>query len=121
MNIVNVTTENFKAELLDAAEPVVVDLWAAWCGPCRAAAPVLADLAQEYAGKVKVAKINVDEQPALAQAFKVQGIPMFAVVWQGAIVGSVSGFGGRPGLANLFEQVAALPELAQAEQGKANP
>jgi thioredoxin 1 len=101
--ITTVTTSSFKSEILDSSLPVVVDLWAPWCGPCRAAAPVLEALATTYDGKVKVAKVNVDDEPALASAFRVQGIPTFAVVHQGKVVGSVAGFGGKARLQQLFD------------------
>lgn len=114
-NVVEVTTETFKSEIIDAAEPVVVDLWAPWCAPCRAAAPIMEQLATEYIGRIKVAKVNVDEHPEIASAFHVEGIPTFAVLYQGTLYGSVSGFGGRPHLASVFEEALKLPALAAAE------
>lgn len=104
--VTNVNAATFEREILKADLPVVVDLWAPWCGPCRAAAPVLEALATEYAGRVKVVKVNVDEEPGIAGAFQVQGIPTFAVVHQGALLGAVSGFGGRPHLQQLFDAAA---------------
>jgi thiol-disulfide isomerase/thioredoxin len=66
MATVKVDINNFQAEVLDSAEPVVVDFWAEWCGPCKMIAPSLEELAVEFAGKVKVAKLNIDENPELA-------------------------------------------------------
>lgn len=102
-----VTTATFKAEVLDSPLPVVVDLWAPWCGPCRAVAPVLEDLARVYAGKVKVVKVNVDEEPALAQAFRVQSIPTIALLRGNTVVDAQIGFGGRAGLEKLFKTAEA--------------
>ncbi len=99
------TAENFEEEVVNSALPVVVDLWAPWCGPCRTASPILDKLAKEYDGKVRVAKVNVDEQPELAQAFNVSSIPMF-VAMKGRDVQEVSiGFSGETGLRKLFEKV----------------
>jgi thioredoxin len=111
--ITNVRSDTFEAEILKADLPVVVDLWAPWCGPCRAAAPVLESLATEYAGRVKVVKVNVDDEPEIAGAFQVQGIPTFAVVHSGALVGAVSGFGGRPHLKQLFDAAEAASAAPQ--------
>ncbi len=105
-NTVNVTTANFDVEVMRAAEPVVIDFWAPWCGPCRMIGPVLEALAAQYAGQVKVAKINVDEQPQLANTFQVQGIPTLYVMHGGNIVDRVVGFGGKASLEGLFADLA---------------
>ncbi|MCB9536660.1 MAG: thioredoxin [Myxococcales bacterium] len=105
-NTVNVTTANFDVEVMRAAEPVVIDFWAPWCGPCRMIGPVLEDLAARYAGQVKVAKINVDEQPQLANVFKVQGIPTLYVLHGGNVIDRVVGFGGKAALEGLFADLA---------------
>ena len=75
MSEITITKENFEAEVLQAEKPVLVDFWASWCGPCRMIAPAVAEIAEDYAGKVKVGKINVDEQPELAGSFRVNSIP----------------------------------------------
>ena len=103
---VHVTTQNFPSEVLESTTPVVVDLWAPWCGPCRAIAPILDDLAKQYAGKVKVVKINVDDEPALANAFRVQSIPMIAVLRGDTVVDQQVGFGGRAAVEQLFERAS---------------
>ncbi len=103
---IQVTEATFQSEVIESAIPVVVDLWAPWCGPCRAMAPVLDDLATRYAGRVKVVKVNVDEERGLAAAFKVQGIPMLSVLRGNTIVDQQVGFAGRAGIEQLFERAA---------------
>ncbi len=85
MATVKVDNANFQAEVLNAAEPVVVDFWAEWCGPCKMIGPSLEELSNEFAGKVKIAKINVDENPELAAQFGVRSIPMLAMFKGGQV------------------------------------
>lgn len=101
------TTATFRSDVLESPLPVIVDLWAPWCGPCRAMSPVLDELAQRYDGKVNVVKVNVDEEPAIAAAFRVQGIPTVAVVRANTVVDQQVGFGGRAALEQLFARAAA--------------
>jgi thioredoxin len=117
---VTITEENWEAEVMKSDIPVVVDLWATWCPPCRAIAPILDEMATRWEGKVKVAKVNVDEQRRIYAAFDTQSIPTLGIVYQGGLVGKVVGFGGRAAVEGLFEDVAALPEkLATAETSAA--
>ncbi|MCB5195767.1 thioredoxin TrxA [Deefgea salmonis] len=74
-HILHVTDANFDVEVLQAQEPVLVDYWAEWCGPCKMIAPILDDIALEYAGKLKVAKLNIDENQATPPKFGIRGIP----------------------------------------------
>lgn len=102
---IELTSENFESEVVNSDVPVVVDLWAPWCGPCKAIAPILDKLATEFEGKVKVAKCNVQDEQELAQAFNVQSIPM-VVAMKGRDVQDVSvGFRGEAPLRQMFEKL----------------
>ena len=107
---VKVTTKDFEAEVVESSIPVVVDFWAPWCGPCHAIAPVLEELSSEYAGRVKVAKVNVDEEPELAGAFQIRSIPTLAALRGHDVVDVQVGFGGRPALEKLFARLASPGE-----------
>ena len=86
MSVLHITKENFENEVLKSDRPVLLDFWASWCGPCRMVSPIIDEIAEETADK-KVCKINVDEQPELAQAFGVMSIPTLVVMKDGEVVG----------------------------------
>jgi thioredoxin 1 len=104
---VEVSQDNFRTEIAESTLPVVVDFWAPWCGPCRSVAPVLDRLATQYEGKVKVAKINVDENQQIAGAFKIRGIPTLLVVQGGQVTEEIVGFNGAKPLEALFQRLAS--------------
>jgi thioredoxin 1 len=85
MSTVKVTDASFEAEVLKSAEPVVVDFWAEWCGPCKMIGPSLEDLAKDYAGKVKIVKLNVDENPAVAGKLGIRSIPTLMLFKDGKL------------------------------------
>ena len=97
------TEENFEAEVLNSDLPVLVDFWAAWCGPCRMLAPAVEQLAEEYAGRAKVGKVNVDEQMELAMRFQVSSIPMLVVFKDGKAVAKSVGYRSKPEIAAMVE------------------
>lgn len=86
MSEINISMSNFELEVMQADLPVLIDFWASWCGPCKMIAPVISAIAEEQAGKVKVCKINVDDEPELANAFKITSIPTLVVVKNGKVV-----------------------------------
>lgn len=86
MAVIELTTENFNQEVLQSDLPVMVDFWATWCGPCRMVSPIVDEIAEEVQGKVKVGKVNVDEQGELAAQFGVMSIPTIMVFKNGEII-----------------------------------
>ncbi|ETX09530.1 thioredoxin [Marinomonas ushuaiensis DSM 15871] len=90
-NTIQITDAQFAEEVLNSDIPVIVDFWAPWCGPCKMIAPILEDVAAEYAGKVKVVKLNVDENQETAPKYNVRGIPTLLVVKGGEVVATKVG------------------------------
>jgi thioredoxin 1 len=92
MSEVVLTDANFKSEVLQSAVPVLVDFWAEWCGPCRMLTPVVDKIAEEYAGKIKVGKLNVDDSPETPGTYGIQGIPTLMIFHNGEMVKRLVGF-----------------------------
>lgn len=96
---------NFEQEVMQATEPVLVDFYADWCGPCKAMAPIVSELAEEYAGKVKIGKLNVDESPESAAKFRVMSIPTFVILVNGEVKDTIVGTVKKNELAAKIEEV----------------
>ena len=111
---ISVTTDRFEQEVVNSDIPVVVDFWAPWCGPCRAVGPILDQLADKWAGKVKVVKLNVDEEPAIAQAFQVRSIPTLVAMNGRDVVDLQVGAANRGRLEQLFASLSQPEVTARA-------
>jgi thioredoxin 1 len=92
-NISELTESNFEEQVLNASVPVVVDVYAPWCGPCKALVPILEKLAQEFAGKAKFVKLNVGEAPGVAAQYNITGVPTLLFIRRGEVQDSMVGFG----------------------------
>ena len=103
-NVGDVTDVTFEAEVLKSPIPVLVDFWAPWCGPCRAVAPVVDEIANEYKGKLKVLKLNTDENPKTAQSYRISGIPSLMVFKNGQPVEQVVGAVPKSTLSSAVEK-----------------
>jgi thioredoxin 1 len=110
MAVLPVRDDIFEAEVLKSELPVFIDLWAPWCGPCRSLTPIVEALSEDYAGKVKFVKVNVDENPAISEAFQVQSIPLVAILKGNMVVDSLMGLRPKGALADWID--AALHHLA---------
>jgi len=99
-----VTSANFKSVVLESKVPVVVDFWAEWCGPCRAVAPVLEEISNEYSSKIKIVKINTDEEPQLAMQYGVSSIPNMSVFQSGEVVKAIIGSKPKPVLIKELDE-----------------
>ena len=105
MAISHVVDDDFEAEVIRAPVPVLVDFWAPWCGPCKSIAPVLEELAQEYDGRLKVVKVNVDENPETPGRYGVRGIPNLMIFKQGELSGQVVGAAPKARLVSEIDRV----------------
>ena len=129
MAVQAVTDANFEAEVLRSELPVLVDLYADWCQPCKQLSPIVAELSNELAGKIKVVKVDVDKSPMVAQTFRAQSIPMLLVIAEGRVVQHHVGVLDKPGILRLLEpvmpraaaEVRAEELAAWVAQGKALP
>ncbi len=103
-NLLAVTDDTFQKEILESAEPVFVDFWASWCGPCRMIGPIFEELSNQYAGKVKFAKVNVDENPKTPANYGVRGIPTLILFKQGKVFEQVVGAVPKNQLENVLKK-----------------
>jgi thioredoxin 1 len=103
-SLVHVNDKNFISEVINADLPVLVDFWATWCGPCRSISPIVEELAKEYSGKVKVTKLNVDENPATPSQYGVRGIPTLILFKGGKILEQIVGAVPKPRLKSMIEK-----------------
>ena len=106
-NIVNLTKDNFTAEVIQSSAPVLVDFWAEWCGPCKMIAPILDELAEEYNGRVRIGKVDIDQQQELAAQFGIRSIPTLLMFKQGQVADQIVGLRSKRDLKNAFDRVAA--------------
>ncbi|NET50561.1 MAG: thioredoxin [Merismopedia sp. SIO2A8] len=100
--VAEVTDDSFQAEVLDSSVPVLVDFWAPWCGPCRMVAPVVSEIAEQYAGEVKVVKLNTDDNPGVASQYGIRSIPTLMIFKGGVRVDMVVGAVPKTTLANTL-------------------
>jgi thioredoxin 1 len=103
-NIAEFSDANFEAEVLQSPQPVLVDFWAPWCAPCRQLLPVIEQVAEEYAGSVKVGKVNVDENQDVALRYGITGLPTLLVFKNGDVVQRISGAPGKPRLQQMLDE-----------------
>ena len=104
-NVAEFTDNNFKTEVLESQEPVLVDFWAPWCGPCRMIAPLIEQLATQYTGSVKIGKLNIDDSPSAPGQYGVNSIPTLMVFKNGAVVDSIVGAPSKDRLVSLLDRV----------------
>lgn len=112
---VKVTDATFQAEVIDQDLPVLVDFWAEWCGPCRQIGPALEKLAKEFEGQVRIAKVNVDENPGLSQTFQIMSIPNLMMIKNRTMVFNQPGALPEPVMRDLIQQLIALEVPTQDE------
>jgi thioredoxin 1 len=103
-NTLTFTDENFEAEVLKSDKPVLVDFWAEWCGPCRMMAPAVEAVAEEYAGRVKVGKMNVDESPSTPPRYQIRGIPTLLVFKNGQVQEQFVGATSKDTIVKMLER-----------------
>jgi thioredoxin 1 len=104
-SVVEVNDSNFEQEVLKSAQPVMIDFWAAWCGPCKAIAPVVDEIAVQYTGKLKVVKMDVDRNAATPQRYGVRGIPTLLLIKDGQVRSQIVGYKGKDEIAKAVDSI----------------
>lgn len=107
MHIIHINQTNFESEVLHSAQPVLVDFWAPWCGPCKMLSPLLEEIAAEQRGRLKVVKVNLDDHPDLAQRFNVQAIPTLLYFANGEVRDTSVGVVGKQAILKKLSSLAA--------------
>lgn len=103
MSVLKITKSNFEAEVMKSDKPVLLDFWASWCGPCRMVGPVVEEVAKETAEIAKVGKVNVDEEPELANSFKVMSIPTLVVIKDGKVTQTSVGVKSKQDILSMIQ------------------
>ena len=104
MSVTELNKDNFEKEVMEANVPVLIDFWASWCGPCRMMSPVIDKISEEMGDKLKVCKVNVDEEPDLAEKFGVMSIPTFVAIKDGEVLGTSIGLQDEEELLKMFDK-----------------
>jgi thioredoxin 1 len=107
--MIEVNETNFESEVLKSSQPVLVDFWAQWCGPCKMLAPVLEEIAHEQAGRSKIVKVNLDENPALAERYRVQAIPTLLYFANGEVQEMTVGLASKKAIQGKLEGLRSQP------------
>ena len=105
MAVIHLNQTNFEKEVLNSTEPVIIDFWASWCGPCKMMAPVFEELSEEYEGTLKFAKLSTEEHPEIAGQFGVTGIPTLALIKDGKEIDRIVGFGPKHVLKEKIDEI----------------
>lgn len=103
MSVYKITKNNFREEVINSDKPVLLDFWASWCGPCRMVGPIVEQVAEETRNTAKICKINIDEEPELAQAFNVMSIPTLVVMKHGKVVQSAVGVKPKQAILSMLQ------------------
>lgn len=105
MGLIEINQDNFESEVLKNELPVLVDFWAPWCGPCKAIAPTVEDIAQEYADKLQVCKLNIDSSPTIAAKYSIMSIPTLLIFNKGEVQAQIVGLAGKDKIVDKFKDL----------------
>src|ERR1041384_732265 len=120
-NMLTLTQENFTKEVLQSTQPILVDFWAEWCGPCKMLAPILDELATEYDGRVRIAKVNIDDHQELAAQYGIRSIPTLLLFHQGQVADQIVGLRSKRDLKASFDRIPARGAAGGAGVGARRP